>query len=345
MKLGKLIVLAGCVLAVGAGAAFAGINSKEVGALLIYPEYWATSAAEPGSSVQMDTYVTITNDFSFAVIAHIEIIGGVACDDCNFDLPLTGYETKRLRLSRENVGNVWVTRVSDASPHSSTGTPAILAACGEPHGFIVAALEFEDPRGRFTIGANLLHGDEVVVDLQNGSASQVGAVAVQGVGPNSGDRIYSFNNLEYAAFPSIVTANFWAPNARVDPRLILFNVNFNTNNPVPPVTTCSLNYVNANEIRFSRNFSFGCWSDSRLLDIAAGFHEDILGTANGFLWAQCSPGTHGAILTRLSGGTQNYPYPSNADFKDTLFQSVTTDGRATLYLTPFVVDNPPPPEP
>jgi hypothetical protein len=352
MRFAKWIAFAGCVLILGAGAAGAGINSKEVGALLVYPEYWATDQNEPGGDgTSMLTYVSITNDFSQEVSAHIEIVGGVACDDCNFDLYLTGFQTKRLLLRRQQVApGVWATVVYDASVHSTQGSPAILAACPERHGFIIASLEAArfgavlEPR--VTLGANVLHGDEVVVDILNGSASQVGAISVQGAGPNNGDRWFDFNNQEYLAFPSIVTTNFWSVNDRVDPRLILLNVDFSTNrgpgDPAPS-TSCSLNYVNAEERVFSRNFAFGCWSDSRLIDISPNFHENVLGTANGFLWVQCDAGTHGALLTRLAGSTANYPYPPQADFKDTLFQSVTTNPSARLCLTPSITGGPPAP--
>lgn len=351
MKFVKLILLAGCVLAVGASAASAGINSKEVGAVLIYPEYYATNQSEPapvGNGSSMFTYLTITNDKSTEVNAHIEIVGGTACDDCNFDLFLTGFQTKRLQLSRELVGPAWATVVRDASPHSYTGTPVILGACPETKGFVVAILEYAangrvvEPRR--TLGENMLHGDEVVVNILTGAASQVGAIAVQGVGPNSGGRGLRFDNQEYAAFPSIVTTDFWAVNDRVDPKLILFNVDFSTHRgPADPVpsTSCNLNFVNAEERVYSRNFSFGCWSDTRLLDISANFHENILGTANGFLWVQCDQGTHGALMTSLGGSTANYPYSVQSDFKDTMFQSVTTNPGARLKLTPSITGEDP----
>lgn len=343
MKFLKLIVFAACVLALGASVASAGINSKEVGALLVYPEYYAMNQNEFGDGITMHTYLTITNDKSSAVNAHIEVVGGTACDDCNFDLFLTGFQTKRLVLKRELVGTVWATVVYDASPHSVTGTPVVLAACPESKGFVIALLEAAagglvvEPR--MTLGENMLHGDEIVVNINTGAASQVGAIAVQGTGSNDGNRELRFDNQEYAAFPSIVTTNFWAVNSKVDPKLILFNLDFSTHRGLAddaPSTTCNMNFVNAEERVFSRNFSFGCWSDTRLLDISANFYEDILGTANGFLWVQCGAGTHGALMTSLAGNYGNYAYSVQSDFKDTMFQSVTTNPGATLYLTPSI---------
>ncbi len=347
MNFAKRIALIVCIMIIGATATFAGINSKEVGAVLIYPEYWATNPCEKDapicSAADTDTYFTVTNDKSSPVIAHIEIVGGEACDDCNFDLELTGYQTKRLWLDRRNVGGGYTTVILDASPHTITGTPVILTACPEKHGFIVVTLEAAGPDGRpanprVTLGENMLHGDEVVLNLTDGYATQVGAIAIQGAGPNNGDRNLAFNNMEYTAFPSIVTGNFWSPNNYVNPRLILFNANFTTG--IPPETWCSINYVDAEENVFSKDFHFGCWADARLVDIAPGFHENILGTANGFLWAQCGAGTHGAIQTKLSSfAGPNYVYP-DAAFKDTLFQSITTNPAAVLSLTPSITGTP-----
>jgi hypothetical protein len=347
MNLIKRITLVACVLVIGIGAASAGINSKEVGALLIYPEYWADDPNEPGSQFKppaqfdVDTYITVTNDKSSPVNAHIEVIDGKKCDDCNFDLPLTGFQTKRLWFDRRDIGGgTWATVILDASPHSSDpdpNVPEILHACPGQHGFIVVSLEAPGVEPRTTLGENMLHGDEVVVNVTIGGAVQVGAIAVQGVGPNNGDRHFKFDNMEYAAFPSIVTGNFWAPNDYVDPRLILFNVNFETG--MKPETWCSINYVNAEEDRASDDYHFDCWAEKRLVDIAPGFHENILGTANGFLWAQCSAGTHGAMMTFISSGAPNYPYGSGV-YKDTLFQSVTTDATAELWLTPDITGTP-----
>jgi hypothetical protein len=353
----RLFVMLGLIMVVGASASFAGINSKEVGAIVIYPEYYATNSEEPdpnGNYPYDDqfSYITITNDKSTPVNAHMEIIDGDACDDCNFDLPLTGFQTQRLLLARVYVSGVWATVVARSSDIifgeledvlPSIIDEVILTACPGRAGFVIATLESPGVEPRVTLGENMLHGDEVVVNLSRGSAVQVGAIAVQGAGPNNGDRIYDFNSVEYKKFPSIVTANFWAPTlgGTVDPRLVLFNVNFNTNDALPPTTNCSINYANADEQIFSRNYSFDCWTDRRLLDIAPGFHELALGTTHGFLWVQCEEGTHGALYTQLNGpATQIWPYPGNADFKDTLFQSTTNANSARLILTPSITGTP-----
>jgi len=339
MRFAVRLVTAVLLFATGGQVVTAGINTKEVGAVLIYPEYRATSPSEDPNASLVDTYISVTNDKSVDFVAHVEVISGTACDDCNFDLPLTGYQTRRLRFTRQLLGtSIWATVVYDASGHSVTGTPQILSACADPYGFVVITLEQQDINPRTTLGDNALHGDAVVVDLGLGTSSQVGAHAVQGVGVNDGDRELRFDNMEYSAFPSILTTNFWSSSSRVDPRIVLFNVNFQTGQFPTPVTQCSLNYANAEEVIFSRSFSFGCWDDPRLSDLAVGFDEDILGTANGFMWIQCEAGTHGAVVTDLRAGEQtgNYPYPANSEARDTLFQSVTVSTAATLKMTPSI---------
>jgi hypothetical protein len=357
MKFLKLILFAGCVLALAVGAASATVNSKEVGAVLFYPEYYATNQLEPlppageGDGTSRNTYITVTNSWDTQnVNVHFQIVGATACDDCSFDLCLTRYQTKRLLLAREEITpGVFGTVVRDASGHSVTGsTPLpVLTSCDETRGFVVALLEVAEqgvcrpvePRRPLT--SNFLYGDDVVVDILNGSANQVGAIAVQALSAGDGDRNLEFDGIEYDSFPNKLAANFWAPNTNVDPRLILFNVDINTStvSDDPDITNCSLNYVDAEENVTDDAFSFGCWTDTRLLDVGTGFHENILGTANGFIVLECSQGTHGAIQTRLGGTYGNYPYSVQSDFKDTLFQSASDPG-AILRLTPSTTGNP-----
>jgi len=338
MQYRKIAMLA-CVLAIASGAAFAGINSKEVGAVLIYPTYQAYNSGNNN----IDTYISVTNDKNLPIVAHFEIIGDVVCDDCSFDLLLTPYQTKRLLLDRQSIGQTQFTAVLDASGHSETGDVPVLTACSEPEGFVVVTTEDPNQVDAYTLGENVLHGDLVIVDLSDGTSSQMGAIAVQAVGPNDGNRWIEFDGLEYAKFPNIVTGNFWSPNASVEPRLVLFNVDFETGEVPVDLNECDINYVNAEEDRFNADHNFDCYSRINLRDLAPGFIEDILGTANGFLWAYCDEGTHGAMITDLENTTPNYTYPDDSQHADTLFQSTTVTNRdAKLKLTKFVQNEEPP---
>lgn len=329
----RLLVIGGLLSPVAVG--YAGVNSKEVGSVLIYPEYRATSHVEDPNAHRTETYLSLTNDRAVPVRAHFAIVGGTVCDECSFDLDLTGFQTKRLTFARERRLGVWMTVLRDSSGHSETGETPIVTACSEPTGFIVVSVEQPGSLPPVTLGSNYLHGDAVVTDLSLVSSWQVGAIAIQGVGVNDGDRQLRFDNVEYAAFPNIVTANFWSPNAEHAPRLVLFNVDFEVGG-VPPTTQCSLNYVNAEEDVFNRSLSFGCWMDKPLSAIAPGFLEDILGTSNGFLWVKCDAGTHGAIVTQIQDGS------FKTENADTMFQSMTQAPSAVLELTPSVVSATPP---
>jgi hypothetical protein len=338
----KRIATLACVLAVASGAAFAGVNSKELGAVLIYPTYQAYSGDD------IDTYITLTNDKNLPVRAHFEVISGRDCDGCSFNVELTPYETQRLWFNREQIteGGSYATFIRDASQHSFSlpNPPPVIAACNDSEGFVVVSLEDPNLIDAATLGENMLHGDLVIVHLEDGTSAQMGAIAIQAAGDNDGNRVLEFDGVEYARFPSIVTGNFWAPNIALETELILFNVGFQVGQVPEPVTICDINYVNAYEFQLDTDYDFDCYSRVQLEEIAVNFHENVLGTANGFLWARCDAGTHGALLTELDGTTDLYPYPVEQEpgvgaHADTLFQSITLANPAVLDMTPYVPDN------
>ncbi len=320
MTLSRVCLVVGCFLLLIIHVGFSGVQSKEVGAVLIFPGFWATT--------DTDTYLTFTNHGASSINAHVRLIGSSSCSGCHFDVLMAPRQTTRLLLDRD-VG-LGTTLISDVS---STGGPTLLAACAEQTGFAVVIPEAPGVTPRQTLGDNVLLGDAVVMSSSANAASQFSAIVVQAAGLNDGDRILDFNGIEYTRFPSLTTGEFWAPNPTVDPRLVLFNVNFVEG--AVPSTNCSMNYVNAQSDFFSTSFSFACWTDTRLADISPGLGEAALGTANGFLFLQCERGTHGALFTSVSGSTALYPYPMQGSFAQTLGQSVTfASGSARLTLTP-----------
>jgi hypothetical protein len=339
MRRTRDIVIVMCTMVLAAGSVFAGINSKEVGALLIYPEYWATD--DPRS-----TYITVTNDMTTDVTAHIEVIGGFYCGDCNFNLPLTGQQTKRLLFQAGAVaGTVDIFDSSDWEDFPFPGQ--LLRSCPEQSGFVVVSIEEANKPCALTLGENRLHGDLVVIDYPRSDSYQTGAIAVQAAGAgNNGDRHFDFNNMEYAAFPNILTANFWAEQPprppvpypqtlTVDPTLVLFNVNRMTAAPVIANTHCAVTFVDAKETEFSTAFNFGCWLSRNLTNIDPGMTRTGLGTENGYFWLKCDPGTHGSLNTNHDDPGGIYA-PATSLFGDTLFQSVTRGPDATLWITPRV---------
>ncbi len=335
------IVIVMCTLVLAVGSASAGINSKEVGALLIYPEYWATGP--------LATYITISNDMTTDVTAHIEVIGGEQCGDCNFELPLTGQQTKRLLFQATPTAPT--VDIYDSSDWEDFPFPGeLLRTCAEQKGFVVVSIEEAHKTCAKTLTENRLHGDLVVINYPMSDSWQEGAIAVQGGigGTTNGDRHLEFNNIEYAAFPSILTANFWAEQPpsplapypaglTVTPTLVLFNVNRRTADPVIKDTHCDMTFVDAKERPFSNGFNFKCWLSKDLTSIDPGTKRIPLGTENGYFWLRCDPGTHGALNTFHDATLFPFPYaPATSLFGDTLFQSVTRGPDATLWMTPRV---------
>src|SRR2546428_560088 len=93
------------------GTAQAGIDLNEGGAFLVYPRR-APGGYHPdddgqGPSVNIETFLTITNTSSNAIIAHVSFINGDSyspkyCYECDFDVPMTGLDTETLVLTRSD---------------------------------------------------------------------------------------------------------------------------------------------------------------------------------------------------------------------------------------------------
>src|SRR6185436_3908542 len=81
--------------------------------------------------------------------------------------------------------------------------------CAQAVGFVTVDVEDADHN---VLTDNILLGSEVVVDYSNGAAMSVPAISVQGDVGN-GDRTFAFDDKEYRKFPSVVGADFLAPDA------------------------------------------------------------------------------------------------------------------------------------
>ncbi len=313
--------LVAALAALSTGAATAASNSSEVGAILLYPKYQASDPADSASSLSsdVDTYLIVTNQAATPLTVHISLMGDGVCDACSFDLPLTGFQSVRLRLDRQILGTRWMTVISDASGSSSAIPPApILAACSEPRGFVVINQQDPGVVPPSTLNDNQMSGSAVVVDLSNGTTSQFNTISLKGVGPNDGDRDFEFNLSELTALPESLSAGFWAPNASVDARLILFNLDFKSRNLPPPTTACTLTGSDAAGNTFTTPFLFDCWEEAPLGSISPMFAESSLGSANGVVTAECEAGTHGVLVTRFDG---TGPYAGPAEIVESLSQS------------------------
>ena len=98
----------------------AGIDLNEVGAFLVYPGVAATA-----NGLQVETFLTITNTSSDAIIAHVSFINGNEdspkyCYECDFDVPMSGLDTETLVLIRQGQRH--------HHPEHGHGRPALLRA-------------------------------------------------------------------------------------------------------------------------------------------------------------------------------------------------------------------------
>jgi hypothetical protein len=335
-------------LAIAAAASFsahAGIDLNEVGAFLVYPGVAAFNfgTAQNLNPPNIETFLTITNTSSNSIIAHVSFINGNQwdpkyCYECDFDVPMTGLDTETLVLT--SVNNTTQILNLDSGARRS---------CAQKIGFVTVDVEDADHN---VLTDNILLGSEVVVDYANGTAQSVPAISVQGESGN-GDRYFAFDGSEYRKFPSVVGADFLAPNVdhSVEAALVLFTLGFDRQ--FPPLTDCSVIGFDAFESQFSNSFQFGCWTITPLCEIDPEFQYPYLGDAfdeqeHGWLQLTCTVygtgsngviegGVHGAITQAAFDGAQLRHDPAgplmqgSAAWARILFQSGTVGDAMTLH--------------
>jgi len=295
----KNLIMAGLVLvlAFGFAPAQAGIDINEVGAFLVYP-----GVATDRSGVE--TFLTITNTSSDSVIAHVSFIDGETCYECDFDVPMSGLDTETLVVTRDG----HVTHLLNLDTGASR-------TCAQKYGFVTVDVEDADHN---VLTDNILLGEEVVVDYRNGWAFSVEALSIQGESGGA-DRRFGFDGSEYRKFPSVVGADFLAPDydGPLSADLVLFTLAFDRQ--FPPLTDCSVIGFDAYENQFSNSFQFGCWTIIGLEDIDPEFAYPYLGAnfdlnEHGWLQLTCTVfgtgtngvvngGVHGAIAQIAEPGT------------------------------------------
>ena len=301
MRKSKLI-LAGLTMALafGFGSAKAGIDLNEVSAFLVYP---GVAAIDGGAGVE--TFLTITNTSEDSIIAHVSFINGNPfdpkyCYECDFDVPMTGLDTETLVM----------VRVANTTQIRNLDTGAIRS-CAQAVGFVTVDVEDADHN---VLTDNILLGSEVVVDYNNGAALSVPAIAVQGESGN-GDRYFAFDDSEYRKFPSVIGADFIAPNANgplLTADLVLFTLAFDRQ--FPPLTDCSVIGFDAFENQFSNSFQFGCWTIASLEEIDPEFAYPYLGANfenddHGWLQLTCNvygTGSNGVVAGGVHGAIAQY---------------------------------------
>jgi hypothetical protein len=314
MRKSKLIVAgAALAMAIGIGPAKAGLDLNEVSAFLVYPGVAALYYAAPGSTapgLEVETFLTVTNTSSNPIIAHVSFINGNQwdpryCYECDFDVPMSGLDTETLVLRVDPTTGVTLIENLDTGARRS---------CSQKVGFVTIDVEDFDHN---VLTDNILLGSEVVVDYTNGAVASIPAIAVQGESGN-GDRLFTFDDVEYRKFPAVIGADFLAPDfdGPLSAWLVLFTLAFDRQ--FPPLTDCSVIGFDAFEAQFSNSFQFGCWTIENLAHIDPEFSYPFLGDVfdyqeHGWFQLTCTVfgtgdngvvdgGVHGAIAQYAQSG-------------------------------------------
>ena len=239
------------------------------------------------------TLNTVTNGKSTPVLLKVDIIsgdpgtpfvGGDTWQSDSFDCLLTGRETTTfvhvgLAAAGATPGVNSVTYVECSTPFATDGAFADnkIIATKAANGIIWMAAA--DPATGKTVSEDILFGDAVVVDVVQGQAFSFGAIPFQaGNGFNNGNKIYRFDNDEYAKWPSVVATNYIAPDAgvaaaRIEAELILFTLDGTTGNPTAPrVAVGGLGYDD-DENFFDFQHEFDCFDIVALSDMSLNFTQ------------------------------------------------------------------------
>jgi hypothetical protein len=238
------------------------------------------------------TLITITNAKADPVRLKIDVISGDVAStpsgpdnwqSQSFNCDLTGRETTTF---------VFVPTFNGAAvPAPGSGRSVMYAECSnlltnDPEGNPVAQFRIlqngvffvavADPVSGDLVSQDILFGDAVVVDFQQGQAYSVEAISFQaGTGTNDGNKVYHFDNMEYKKFPAVLATNFIAPSngaeQALSAELILITLDGTTGNvPVPRARLGGLAY-NDDEQFFDFQWEFDCFDVVALPDLDPNF--------------------------------------------------------------------------
>lgn len=230
-------------LAAGAGEARAQgtIDAQAQGAVLVLP--YLTTSPQGGERI---TISTVTNLFlEFAITLHLVWISGDPGDgwaSLDYNCPLTPLETTYFVFEKAEDGTATVTfecsTLGQATPDPSETNHVYTRSIPGQNGIMFVAVECQigspacppGPLGKRTLPDNALLGDASVVDFAQGYAFSVGAIHIQGLSSNDGDRLYAFDGLtDYETFASALTTNYIAPDDDTTLELILFTLDGKVN--------------------------------------------------------------------------------------------------------------------
>jgi hypothetical protein len=236
------------------------------------------------------TLITITNGKADAVRLKIDLISGDSeatpggpdrWQSTSFDCDLTGRETTTFVFlpfpagaavaAPGNGRSVLYVECSNLLSNDTAGSPRALFT-NVQNGVLFAAVA--DPTGGATISEDIAFGDAVVVDFVAGQAYSFEAITFQaGIGANDGNKVYRFDNAEYARFPAVLATHFIAPvvPAGLNAELILITLDGTTGNaPTPRVRLGGLGYDDDEQL-FNFQWEFDCFDIASLPEIDPNF--------------------------------------------------------------------------
>jgi hypothetical protein len=236
------------------------------------------------------TLITITNGKADAVRLKVDVISGDVAStpggpdnwqSQSFDCDLTGRETTTfvfMPLGGTPVPapgsgiSVMYAECSNLLTNNTAGNPVAAFRILQNGVFFVAVA---DPVSGAVISEDIIFGDAVVVDFQQGQAYSFEAISFQGPGMNDGNKVYHFDNVEYAKFPAVLATNFIAPSNGADQaivaELILITLDGTAGNvPVPRARLGGIAY-NDDEQFFDFQWEFDCFDVASLVDIDPNF--------------------------------------------------------------------------
>jgi hypothetical protein len=293
-----LATLVAMGLSAGAGASGgSNLNLDEMAAALALPiitgaqagNFLKNSSGDVVITAQSAvTLATITNGKTTPVRLKLDLIsgdpggyyGGDQWQSTSFECDLTGRETTTFVFmpsggtSKGKPGDgrsqLYV-ECSDLARSKTDGSPRALFT-NVQNGVMFAAVA--DPASGDVVSEDIIFGDAVVVDFAQGQAYSFEAIAFQaGQGQNNGDKVYRFDNQEYAKFPAVLASNFIAPirTNKINAELILITLDGGTGNvPTPRARLGGLGY-NDDEQYFDFQWEFDCFDIASLLDIDPNF--------------------------------------------------------------------------
>jgi hypothetical protein len=334
-----------CAAGLHAGTASANLNLNETAAALALPIITDTSEnnCETQECIQRNgrdtvTYMTVTNASSEGLTLAINVIDGDSNKYGNkgsyhhwsassFSCYVTGRETTLFKFTPDGYGRSKVEFECSTQGANETFPPQALSIPRTEYfnhstGIMFIAIE----QNGVTVSKNVLFGDWVTVDYAAGSAYSAEAIAFQGKDPFSqnGDRVYKFDNKEYAAFPALLATNFLAPNRGIKAELVLFTLDGTTGQSPVPVDL-HYNFYNDDEVKRDGDYAFDCFAIVDLAWVDSRFEEYRLQSPAGHLELEPRDVTNGnAAHDRLFGDNNGV---RNSPFHGWIVQTIRAGGR------------------